>query len=60
MNKLKEEFDLINRLIHEYREENDKLKESNKLLGQRGNNLMSLHSQFSSPQHSGMRNQSYF
>ena len=32
MKKLKEEFDLINRLIHEYRQENEKLKENNKLL----------------------------
>jgi cell division protein FtsB len=58
MKKLKEEFDLINRLIHEYREENDKLKEANKALvaqGQRGGNFAGSHSQFSSPQHSSIK-----
>lgn len=53
MGKLKEEFDLINRLIHEYREENDKLKENNRLLSQRGNHFLSSH--LSSPQHSSIK-----
>lgn len=51
MGKLKEEFDLISRLIHEYREENDKLKENNRLLSHRGSLL-------SSPQHSAIRGSS--
>ena len=63
MNKLKEEFDLINRLIDEYREENGKLKEGNRLmsmqLGQRTNNLMAAHSNFSSPQHSTIKTYSH-
>lgn len=28
MNKLKEEFDLLSKLINEYRDENDKLKKA--------------------------------
>jgi len=49
MNKLKEEFTLLNRLVKEYREENDKLKEKNK--GQRGNPFGNTYSNFKSPQH---------
>ncbi len=61
MKKLKEEFDLINRLIHEYREENDKLKEVNKTLSlqARGNNFIAQHSHFSSPQHSSIKGNSF-